>query len=90
MKVKCQRTDKEIELKDGFFVSPRHTGEWEFVSVDAPSNNDYNIAVKGLVHSPEALVDWLAHISEKTWFSSEKFFKFMYNFRAENNLYNMA
>ena len=89
MKVKCQRTNNEIELIDGFFVSPRHTGEWEFVSLDAPSNNDYNIAVKELVHSPEALVDWLAHISEKTWFSSEKFFKFMYNFRAVNNLYNM-
>jgi len=35
-----------------------------------PSNNDYNIIVKDLIHSLEALVDRLAHIFEKTWFSS--------------------
>jgi len=90
MKVKCQRTNKEIELVDGFFVSPMHTGEWEFVSKDAPGNNDYNIAVKALISTPEGLVDWLAHLSEKTWFSADNFFKFMYKFRAENNLYNMS
>lgn len=90
MKVKCQRTDVEIELSDGFFASPGHTGEWEFVSVDAPSSNDYNIAVKNLINTPEGLVDWLAHLSEKTWFSADKFFEFMHKFRAENNLYNMS
>ncbi|MDD5407122.1 MAG: hypothetical protein PHE73_09315 [Sulfurovaceae bacterium] len=89
MKAKCQRTGKEIETKDGFFVSPGRSGDWEFISIDAPSKNDYNIAVEDLVKSPESLIDWLAHLSEKSWFSSEKFFDFMYKFRAENRLYNM-
>lgn len=90
MKVKCQRTNLEIELNDGFFVSPGHGGEWEFISVDASSINDYSIAVKDLINTPEGLVDWLAHLSEKSWFSANKFFEFMYKFRAENKLYNMS
>ena len=88
MKAKCYRTGEEIEIVEGFFVSPGHSGEWEFVSIDAPSNNDYNVPVKGLTKSPESMIDWLAHISQKTWFSPQKFFEFIEEFRAKNGIYN--
>jgi len=85
---KCQRTGNEIQLEDGFFVASPFIGDWEFVSRDAPENHgDYNIAVKDLVKSPGALVDWFAHLREKTWFNPDQFFDFFKKFRNENGLY---
>ena len=88
MKVKCERTGKLIEIKDGFFASPNHSGDWEFVDRDAPSHNDYNIKVSDLTQTPEALIDWLAHLNEKTWFDPKKFFDFIQDFRNRNGIFN--
>ena len=86
-KAKCQRTGKEIELKDGFFASSGSSGNWEFVAVDAPEQNDYSIPVDGLSKNPEAMVDWLAHMSQKSWFKPDEFFDFINKFRNENGIY---
>ena len=86
---KCQRTDKEILLSDGFYIGAPSTGEWCFVCKDAPENpGDYPIAVSDLTKSPESLVDWMAHLNEKTWFNPKKFFEFFEDFRKKNQLYN--
>jgi hypothetical protein len=87
-KVKCDRTDKLIQLEDGFFTADPFTGTWQFVSANAPeSGADYNIPVSDLIKSAESLVDWLAHIHQKTWFKPDLFFDFFVRFRRENGLF---
>jgi hypothetical protein len=86
---KCERTGKDISLRDGFFTADPFTGEWSFVGKDAPEKSgEYNVAVDDLLSSPKSLVDWLAHLHEKTWFDPEKFFQFFERFRESNGLYN--
>jgi hypothetical protein len=85
---KCERSGEQILLSDGLLVCNASMGEWSFVSIDASENTfDYYIELTALVKSPEALVDWLAHLGEKSWFKSEKFFAFFEKFRRENNLF---
>jgi hypothetical protein len=85
---KCERTGHQILLSDGFFVANAGTGEWSFISLDAEENSyDYHIAITALIKSPEALVDWMAHLNQKTWFKPSKFFEFFERFREENNLF---
>ena len=86
---KCERTEKRIPLSDGFFVANPGNGEWSFVSKDAPERRaDYNIAVANIIKTPEALVDWMAHLNEKTWFDARKFMDFFTRFRKDNALYD--
>lgn len=86
---KCERTGNEVLLSDGYFVAETDKGEWFFVSIDAPERHgDYNISVSSLTKSPEALIDWLAHLEDKTWFNSNKFVSFFSRLRANNNLFN--
>lgn len=86
---KCELTGNEILLSDGFFVADTATSEWSFVSPDVPENlGEYSIGVSSLIKSPEALIDWMAHLEEKTWFNAIKFIKFFSRVRAKNNLFN--
>jgi hypothetical protein len=88
-KAKCERTNTEIKLSEGFFVANKSSGEWSFVAKAAPEGpRDYNVQVSRLVASPAALVDWMAHLNEKAWFQPKKFFEFFTAFRAKNNLFN--
>lgn len=85
----CERTSKSLPVAEGFFVADVGSAEWSFVSKDAPEKHgDYNVAVASIVKSPEALVDWIAHLNEKTWFDSKKFADFFTGFRKANNLFN--
>lgn len=71
-----------------FFVADCISGEWSFISSSAPEGvNEYWIAVEDICKSPEALIDWIAHLNEKTWFSPQKFTDFFSRFREENSLY---
>jgi len=84
---KCDRTSKEIPLRDGFFVGSPLTGEWAFTCEEAPEGRaDYNIPVSDLTRSPESLVDWLGQLAEKTWFDPKRFFAFLERFRTDNDL----
>lgn len=86
----CERTGQEVPLNDGFFAANRSTGEWSFVCIDAPELSDeYNIRVAHIVKSPEALIDWIAHLNEKTWFDAKKFCDFMTRCRRSNELYGV-
>lgn len=85
---KCERTGNAIEINKGFFTANPFSGDWEFICEAAPEKSgEYNIAVSDLIKSPESLCDWLAHISEKTWFKPAKFFEFFHRFREANGLY---
>ncbi len=85
---KCERTNEQILLSDGYLVCNASTGEWSFISIDAEGHNfDYEIQLDRIVNSPEALIDWMAHLQEKSWFNPIKFFQFFDRFRRENNLY---
>ena len=85
---KCERTGHQILLSDGFLVANAGTGEWSFISLDAEEKSyDYHIAIAEFTKSPEALVDWMAHLNEKTWFKPTEFFDFFERFREDNNLF---
>ena len=87
--VKCSRTGKEIPLIEGFFVADPSNGSWSFVQESACEIvGDYNIPVSALISTPEAFVDWMAHINEKAWFDAKKFVDFFTKFRKVNQLYN--
>lgn len=84
----CERTSKTIPISEGFFVADFTTGEWSFVATGAPEKHgDYNVPVEDICKSPEALIDWIAHLNEKTWFDAKKFTDFFFRFRKQNNLY---
>lgn len=71
-------TGHKIPLGDGFFIAEPSTREWSFVSVGAfVRYRDYNLSVAGIVKSPEALVDWIAQLNDKTWFDSKTFVDFI-------------
>ena len=85
----CERNGQEIPIDNGFFVASTKTGVWSFISVDAPEvHSDYFIPVKDIVKSPEALVDWMAHLNEKSWFDANKLLDFFTRFRKDNDLFN--
>jgi hypothetical protein len=85
---KCERTGQQILLVDGFLVANAATGEWSFISIDAEEHSyDYHVAISALIKSPEALVDWMAHLHEKSWFKPTKLFEFFERFREENSLF---
>lgn len=86
---KCERTGEVVKIIDGFFTYNVYSGEWNFLSTAAPDDaSDYNIDVERMMKSPSALVDCIAHLSEKTWFSADKFVAFFCKFRKDNNLYS--
>lgn len=85
---KCERTGKEIPISDGFFVADFTTGEWSFTSAGSSEKyGDYDVPADDICKSPEALIDWMAHLNEKTWFDAKKFVGFFTRFREENNIY---
>ncbi len=86
---KCERTGKHVPIDECYFTADPISGEWEFICKEAPKKaGEYNIAVAALIKTPEALCDWLAHLSEKTWFNPAKFFGFFHRFRKANNLFH--
>jgi|SRR5450759_2731570 hypothetical protein len=75
-------TGKQFLLRDGFFTANQASGEWKFTSKTTPKKrSEYHISVSDLIKSPESLCEWLAHISEKTWFDPVKFFAFFRRYR---------
>ena len=85
---KCERTGKQVSLADGFFIADPRSGEWSFVSKEAPERStEYIVPIASIVRAPEALVDWMAHLNEKTWFDARKFMDFFTRFRRDNGLY---
>ena len=74
----CERTKKQIPLSEGLFVANTETGQWSFISKDAPEkSNDYDIAIDKLVMNPDKFVEWVSHLYDKKWFKAEPFIKFI-------------
>lgn len=84
----CSKTNTAAAIADGYFVADIRSGEWTFESAKALDTGGftYSVSVRQLVVSPSHLVDWLAHLSEKTWFSSDKFFRAMHELRGNADL----
>ena len=80
----CSKTNAPAAIADGYFVGDVQSGEWTFEGGRAPDSGGftYSVEVRQLLVSPSHLVDWLAHLSEKTWFSSDKFFQAMHALRT--------
>lgn len=87
MQAKCERTGRVIPLSEGAYVATPGTGEWTFIAADAPEQpNDYAVPVERVSGSPEALVHWLALMSEKPWFDPKKLVDFFTRLRNQNRL----
>lgn len=85
---KCERTGRRIPVSDGTYVVNVRSGEWSFICNEAPDKEgDYLISVERFTRSPEAFVDWIAHLNGKPWFDAKKFADFMTRFRDRNDLY---
>ena len=84
----CERTGVQIPVAEGFFVADPGTAEWSFMSREALElHGGYNISASDIVKSPEALVDWIAQLNDKTWFDSKRFVDFFTRFRKANKIY---
>lgn len=60
---KCDRTNEEILLSDGFFVVDTTSKDCSFVSINTPENHgDYSVSVSSITKSPEAFINWMAHL----------------------------
>ena len=79
----CAQMKMPAAIADGWFVADLASGEWSFHGDGAPDPGGltYSVEVQQLVISPAHLVDWLAHLSEKTWFRPDKFFRAMHDLR---------
>lgn len=85
----CEISGQKILLSEGFFIADPRTSEWSFVCKNAPEIfAEYWIPVTELIKSPEAFVDWIAHLNEKTWFNAKKFTDFFTRLRKKNRIYN--
>jgi hypothetical protein len=63
-------------------------GKWMFVSTEAPEDFDeYHFKIARFFASPAATVDWLAHLSEKSWFDAQDFACMMRRFRSATDSY---
>lgn len=57
-------------------------GKWMFVSTEAPEDPDeYHFEIRRFLGTPEATIDWLAHLQEKNWFDANDFCVMMHRFR---------
>ena len=57
-------------------------GHWLFVSTKAPEDfNEYHFKIRDFFKSPSATVDWIAHLSEKSWFDPADFCAMIHRFR---------
>jgi hypothetical protein len=57
-------------------------GKWFFVSTEAPEDwNEYHFEIDRFFCSPASIVDWLAHLSEKSWFDAADFCTMIHRFR---------
>jgi len=82
VEVKCEKTGEKIRFVDGFLICNTNTGEWQFVCAEAEQNPaEYYIPVKEMLSSDWEFIDWMAHISEKTWFDPQKWFDFFRRLR---------
>ena len=86
---KCERTGRAIPLSEGFLVCDVESGEWRFVALGAPERlGEYHFALAEFIKSPEAFVDWMAHLQQKSWFRSNLFFDFWRRLRDQNQLFD--
>ena len=77
----------ENEPATAFTVSSFQNPEWKFTG-DCTSDNDaYYIDFKRFFHSPDATVDWLAHMNEKNWMNWQDFMAMMHRFRESTKSY---
>ena len=82
--IKCFTCGKTILLTEGYFESNGLEGNkaWTFQCEDCPKKS-YYIPAKEFFSSPEETIDWLAHMSEKVWFSPRAFLDMMERLRDE-------
>lgn len=83
----CHMTQNKIPFMDGALVANKTDGSWHFTTIEAADSvSDYGFACKRVFGSPEATISWIAHLTTKPWFNSEKFTKFMHDFAHKNGI----
>lgn len=64
-------------------------GRWVFLADrKVPQlGNEYRFSIEGFFRAPASTVDWLAHLSEKSWFNATEFCDMMERFRRATDSY---
>lgn len=87
VKVKCENSGNEIDISEGFLTANQYTGQWKFTYDQNPEEqNNYYIYIGEIIESPEAFVDFLAHLRQKPWFNPDDFFDFILRFKQQNHI----
>jgi len=87
-KARSDHSGKEIPLSDGVFVASVATSQWYFVATDeVKAEGEYAVPVSALLKSPEAFIDWMAHLQEKPWFDGASFLEFFMRLRSRAHIY---
>lgn len=73
----CKEEDAEF-----FACLDEEQGEWSFVGFCKTAREPYWVPFKEFFGSADETVDWMAHLSEKTWFKPDKFFRMMRRLRG--------
>ena len=83
----CEECGKNEATSFSFFPfdSDPSKGEWKFVCECTNESEDYYILIKQFFANPPAAVDWMAHMSSKTWMDWNDFMKMMNRFRIATN-----
>ncbi len=64
--------------------------KWTFTGDCTRTTEDYYILFEQFFKSPEATVDWLAHMNEKQWMDWPDFMNMMDRFRAATNSFGVT
>ena len=60
---------------------------WKFCCICTDNNNKYWIDFNRFFKSPASVIDWLAHMNEKTWMDWSDFMNMIDRFRAATDSY---
>jgi len=71
-----------------FFSADYESGRWSWICKEADCPEGYWISFEDIFKSAPATVDWLAHLTEKSWFKHDEFFKMMERFREATGSFN--
>lgn len=74
------------------FTCERLTSEWRFLcnSCSDLVPDSYPVELARFFETPAATVDWIAHLSEKSWMNQKIFADMMVRFRAATDSFNQS
>lgn len=86
----CEVCGKQEATSFSFIEEDPETGEghWKFCCECTSDHENYYIQFDRFFSNPAAAVDWMSHMSEKSWMDWNDFMNMMTRFREATDSYN--